>query len=653
MNCLDDLPKRDLNHVHDTMAKTAFEAFIASSGVVLKQSSDDNDYGTDYQLEIMHDGMATNVRLQVQLKGTAAGFNTDGSVSISVKRSNLNYLLMSPGSLYVCLHIPTNTLKVTSAQSVLTRYQNMGPSWQSQKSVTVNFAEDLTIQHLIKITSLARLSALDARNRRVAHRKMNENDMVDHVRELLTVYEVADDTASAVHQLINLYKSNQTEVISAAYERFKTVLGEEHPAMMFCYMAEIDLASANKIFDRQRVELGILKLKAYSLADGADRAGLHYSIGNGFAALNDFNEALEEYKIACELNNQNSDNELMAMIIKNMGGTYAALENENQAVECYLQALKNNPYLAEAHYALGLYYHNTGQFEKALEQLDKIVFSSDTQGNLIDLQGWRISALFNVGEGRSAFREINALLSQADKAQWIWPWCLKIVSQFGRESIENAKLSLTFWESALRHSPENPLAQRELLLAIIYLRNRNIIVHKTYLQFKNDLEACANKIGSDAASVLWDLLGHWAEDEELADEAILCFEKAYSLQKGDYGLCLSIALNKKHRYEESKNLMKIYTLAFPNDDQGWYRLASTYDLMGQLEKCIEPYLHSLSLNVDNDHAWFNLGGAFFNMGNYPEARRVWKEAVSRFPDHELTAKIRADIPFILTDEPLQ
>ncbi|EPQ5852065.1 TPA: tetratricopeptide repeat protein [Klebsiella michiganensis] len=99
--------------------------------------------------------------------------------------------------------------------------------------------------------------------------------------------------------------------------------------------------------------------------------------------------------------------------------------------------------------------------------------------------------------------------------------------------------------------------------------------------------------------------------------------------------------------------MKIYTLAFPNDDQGWYRLASTYDLMGQLEKCIEPYLHSLSLNVDNDHAWFNLGGAFFNMGNYPEARRVWKEAVSRFPDHELTAKIRADIPFILTDEPLQ
>lgn len=653
MNYLDDLPKRDQNHVHDTMAKTAFEAFIASSGVVLKQSSDASDYGSDYQLEVIHDGMATNVRIQVQLKGTAADLNTDGSVSISVKRSNLNYLLMSPGSLYVCLHIPTNTLKVTSAQSVLAQYQNMDESWQSQKSITINFAEDLSEQRLIKATSLVRLSALDARNRRVAHRKTSDNEMIGQVRNLLTIYEVADDTSSAVHQLMNLYHSNQTEVISAAYERFKIVLGEEHPAMMFCYMAEIDLASANETFDRRRVELGILKMKAYSNVDDADRAGLHYSIGNGFAALNEFNGALEEYKIACNLNKNNTDDELMAMIFKNMGGSYAALANEKQAVECYLQALKHNPYLAEAHYSLGLYYHNTGQFEKALEQLDKTVFSSDTQGKLIDLQGWRISALFNVGDGRSAFREINALLSQADKALWIWPWCLKIVAQFGRESIENAKLGLTFWESALRHCAESSVAQRELLLTIIYLRNCNINIHKTYIQFKDDLEACTNKIGADAASILWDLLGHWAEDEELGDEAIFCFEKAYYLQKGDYGLCLSIALNNQHRFEESKTLMEAYTLAFPNDDQGWYRLASVYDLMGQLEECIEPYSQSLSLNVNNDHAWFNLGGAFFNMGNYSEARRVWKEAISRFPDHELTAKIKADIPFILTDEPLQ
>lgn len=47
---------------------------------------------------------------------------------------------------------------------------------------------------------------------------------------------------------------------------------------------------------------------------------MHYSIGNGFAALNDFNGALNEYEIACELNKQSINDELMAMIYKNMGG---------------------------------------------------------------------------------------------------------------------------------------------------------------------------------------------------------------------------------------------------------------------------------------------------------------------------------------------
>lgn len=653
MNYLNDLPKRDQNHVYDTMAKTAFEAFIALSGVVLKQGTDDYDYGSDYQLEIVHDGMATNVRLQVQLKGTAADLNEDGSVSISVKRSSLNYLLMSPGSLYVCFHIPTKTLKVASAQSVLTYYQNRGESWQSQKSVTVNFSEDLSDQRLVKVASLTRLNALDARNRRVVQRNTKDSDAVDYTKKMLIVYDVAEDTYTAVQQLIKLYRSNQIEIISAAYEKFKTILGEENPAMIYCYLAEIDLASANKDFDSHRIELGILKMKANYLDENGGCADFHYSIGNGLAALKNFDAAIENYKNAINLNNKNADDELMAMIYKNMGSSYAALENETRAVECYQHALKHNPHLAEAHYALGLYYHDSGQFEMALEHLDKTVFSSDTLGSLIDLQGWRISALFNVGEGRSAFREINALLSQADKAQWIWPWCFKIVANFGRESTDNAKLSISFWESALRHIPENSDAQRELLLATIYLRNRNINIHKTFTQFKNELENCSDNIGADAASVLWDLLGHWAEDEELGNEAILCFEKAFSLQNGDYALCLSIALINQHRYEESESLMKAYTLSFPKDEKGWYRLACTYDLMGKLDKCIAPYRRSLSLNSDNDNAWFNLGGAFFNMGNYSEARLVWKEAVGRYPDHELTAKLKAEIPFILTDEPLK
>lgn len=65
--------------------------------------------------------------------------------------------------------------------------------------------------------------------------------MVDYARASQTIYEVSEDIDSATKQLVNLYRSNQTEIISTAYERFKAILGEEHPAMIYCWMAELTL----------------------------------------------------------------------------------------------------------------------------------------------------------------------------------------------------------------------------------------------------------------------------------------------------------------------------------------------------------------------------------------------------------------------------
>ena len=42
------------------------------------------------------DGQATNVRVHVQLKGTERALNSDGSLSVEVRRTNPNYLLMQP-----------------------------------------------------------------------------------------------------------------------------------------------------------------------------------------------------------------------------------------------------------------------------------------------------------------------------------------------------------------------------------------------------------------------------------------------------------------------------------------------------------------------------------------------------------------------------
>ena len=108
---LDDLPKRDANHVTEEKAQTAFQGRLTASGRFILQRADRKDYGTDCEIEVVDQEQATNVRVHVQLKGTERPLNADASLSIEVSRSNLNYLLMHPHSFYAAYHIPTSSLR--------------------------------------------------------------------------------------------------------------------------------------------------------------------------------------------------------------------------------------------------------------------------------------------------------------------------------------------------------------------------------------------------------------------------------------------------------------------------------------------------------------------------------------------------------------
>ena len=93
MSHFDDLPQRDGTHELEEAAIVAFQTKLAESGVFILQGADRKDYGTDCQIEVIADGQATNVRVHVQLKGTQRALNADGSLSVEVRRTNLNYLL--------------------------------------------------------------------------------------------------------------------------------------------------------------------------------------------------------------------------------------------------------------------------------------------------------------------------------------------------------------------------------------------------------------------------------------------------------------------------------------------------------------------------------------------------------------------------------
>jgi tetratricopeptide (TPR) repeat protein len=57
-----------------------------------------------------------------------------------------------------------------------------------------------------------------------------------------------------------------------------------------------------------------------------------------------------------------------------MGSSYSRLGNENEAHECYKKALELEPNLSEANLALGVTHNRRGNYELALEYLDRVLF---------------------------------------------------------------------------------------------------------------------------------------------------------------------------------------------------------------------------------------------------------------------------------------
>jgi tetratricopeptide (TPR) repeat protein len=172
-------------------------------------------------------------------------------------------------------------------------------------------------------------------------------------------------------------------------------------------------------------------------------------------------------------------------------------------------------------------------------------------------------------------------------------------------------------------------------------------VGKSYAEFREEFDHHIAHIDANDAALPWDRLGHWAQDEEDWAEAERCFRKAYDLRGGHYGFCLGTALSFLGRYEESLPLLMEQAQVHQPDAMSWFQVASVYSNLERAPEAISAYRKALALDSDYALAMFELGGAYWNSGDFKQASQVWKAAIARFPDHELAARIRRDFPRLL------
>lgn len=649
---LDDLPKRDANHVAEEKAEATFQACLTVSGRFILQRTDRKDYGTDCEIEVVDQGQATNIRVHVQLKGTERPLNADGSLSIEVSRSNLNYLLMHPHSFYAAYHIPTSSLRICPAETVLHQYEHAGKNWTHQQSLTVNFTDELTNARLDRLATLARSAARAARDRRIEQTRAAPGDVAGLVRRGIPDIHVPDDPALAGQLLAHLYNQDADVVICAAFDRFAAVLGVGNEAMGPAYMAEVNLGMAGLNRPRTQIEAAVTFFRSQLDLGRYERGSLHYTIGNAFSALGQEEDAKAAYEAALADPAFANSPDLASQGHKNVGTSFERLGDEKRAVEHYREALRLNPQLPEAHNALALFYVRQGEWKHALTHLDQAVFTDPTRVKAAGVAGWRANVLFNMGEGSAAFREINGLLAQADCEPWIWPFFARLVASFGRTTTENARQALGFWHRYVDAHPESSGGRRELLLSTLYLRAEGQDVGRAYAGFRDEFDRQIKHIeDKEEAAFLWDRLGHWAQDEADWAEAELCFRKAYDLAGGHYGYCLGTALNFLGRFEESLPILREQAERIQPDAMSWFQLGAAYGDLGQTAQAIDAYEKALALDPDYDLAMFNVGGAHWNRGERIEALAIWTTAIDRFPDHELAARLRRDMPTFFPPEP--
>lgn len=647
MGSIEDLPGRGSNHAIEEMAESAFQSLLSESEHFILQRADRKDYGTDCQIEVLDQGRPTNVRLHVQLKGTERPLNADGSLSISVRRTNLNYLVAQPYSVFVAYHVPTASLRIASVESVLRHYEHESINWTQQETLTVTFAAPLTLDRLKALAGLTHSDARAARDRRIDQVRAAASDLPGLVRSAPSHIHVPDDPALASQFLNQLYERGADTVISAAFDRFAAILGANEDAMGACYMAEINLGMAGRSQFPERIGAGIVHFQR-KLTDGRCQAGsLHYSIGNAFSALGDEIAAKLSYQTAARDMEFMADPAAASQCLKNLGSSFERLGDEELAVQCYRDALEMNPEVPEAYYALGRFHHRNGRFAEAIDHYDQVIFTDRQLGSTSTVIGWRLNALFSLGETREAFRAINLLLTDADREPWIWSWCARQVAAFGRTSVENAKGALAFWQRYLRaHSDVSP-ARAELLLTTFYLRHEGENIGKDYAAFRVEFDRHIAHVVPEHAALPWDRLGHWAQDDGNWEEAERCFRMAYDIEGGHYGYCLGTALNFLARFAEALPLAQAQADGIQPDAMSWFQVGVAQEHLGCAQAAVQAYCQALLLEPEYALAMFNMAGTLWNSGEHDRAAIVFRTAAEQFPDHDLTAKLRRDFPELL------
>ena len=450
----------------------------------------------------------------------------------------------------------------------------------------------------------------------------------------ITADFIPPDTTEEIHILLEkLYNSGDNLGIQKLSQVCETKYRESPEIMNIIYMAEVNLAMDGNDVDAAR----LVKAIEFWDSPAAKKRWVNYSLfynqGNAFIALKRFRKAIEHYRAAL------AEKPDYAQCWKNLGDAYRDMGDIPSAQNCYEKSLELDPNLFEAllSYATLLIRHKDNPGE-ALNYLNKISLTSLSSNQSGTVYGWQAAAYLKLGCYAEGIAKAKDAIVMYPDAEWTWSIAGRLYALARRDNTQWIEPSVEFWNRFIEKYPQSCEAWAELGFVYWFLREKSgkaELTHKALHAFTK-----AIMLGFEDNGLAWDRIGHLFEAAGNLSEAENAYRKASNINNKEFGYCLGVCLMSLGKYEEALPLVLAAAENHQPDALSWFQVAYCYEKMRRFTEAVEAYKKATQLDQNYPNAWFALGGLYWNNGEREKAEFIWKEAIKRFPEHDLCNKVK-------------
>ena len=333
---------------------------------------------------------------------------------------------------------------------------------------------------------------------------------------------------------------------------------------------------------------------------------------------------------------QYKDNSKYGWAIGQLGKTYQAYLKTDEARDCYLNAIVNDPVNVEWYYLLAHVYKTTGELEQSANYFNKAIMIEDNTPSKI----WLADVLIQQNKYKQA-EEINKTILLSNTNHPMALYNLGLINQY----FDKDELAINYFLKILERQPE--AYQVHYQLGQTYSRlgdsikadhhfaqvadNSNLRVS---IQLDDPLMQSVADLRRGVQSIINRAIK--ASTQGHHNIAIELLQKAQKINPERIDIVYNLALVYLKMKNNNKAKKLLQQIINKHDVKVYVFMAKINKIEGQYSQAIENLQKALKLKPENAYYLSEIAGIYMHKGNYAKAVQYYDDSLEIDSEQELT-----------------